>query len=91
MAEDSNRVIPPKPDIARRAHIGSIEEYERLYRLSLDDPGSFWAKQADRLSWFHPWNQVFDHDYENVDFGWFLGGRSPESTNTSPTASSSTR
>ena len=64
-----------KPEIAARAHIGSMEEYERLYRLSLDDPETFWAKEAENISWFHPWRQVFDSDYDNVDFAWFLGGR----------------
>jgi acetyl-CoA synthetase len=68
-------IFPPKPHIAESAHIGSMSEYERLYRLSLDDPETFWAKQAERLSWFYRWNEVFDHDYDNVDFGWFLGGR----------------
>jgi acetyl-CoA synthetase len=66
---------PPKPHIADRAHISSMDEYRRLYRLSLDDPETFWAKQADRISWFHPFNVVFDHDYDHVDFGWYLGGR----------------
>ena len=72
---ENTKLYPPKPHIVERAHIGSMEEYERLYRLSLDDPETFWAKQAERISWFHPWNEVFDHDYDNVDFGWFLGGR----------------
>ncbi len=75
MTDDTNKLLPPKPEIAKGAHIGSMEEYERLYRLSLDEPESFWAQQAERLTWFHPWNTVFDHDYENVDFGWYLGGR----------------
>ncbi len=72
---DTNDLYPPKPHITERAHIGSMAEYQRLYRLSLDDPESFWAKQAERITWFHPWNEVYDHDYDNVDFGWFLGGR----------------
>ncbi|RKZ11620.1 acetate--CoA ligase [bacterium] len=55
--------------------MGSMEEYERLYRLSLDDPETFWAKEAENITWFHKWRQVFDSDYENVDFAWFNGGR----------------
>ncbi len=66
---------PPKAHIAANAHLGSLEEYQRLYRLSLDDPETFWARQAERIDWFHPWHTVFDHDYANVDFGWYLGGR----------------
>ena len=74
MAAD-NEIYPPKPEIARGAHLSSMEEFQRLYRLSLDDPETFWSKQAERLTWFHRWATVFDSDYENVDFGWFLGGR----------------
>ena len=74
MAE-TNDIYPPKPHITQGSHIGTMEEYQRLYRLSLDDPETFWAKQAERLTWFHPWDTVFDSDYDNVDFAWFLGGR----------------
>ena len=76
MADSSPReVYGPNPEVAARSHIGSMEEYERLYRLSLDDPETFWAKEAENITWFHKWRQVFDSDYENVDFAWFLGGR----------------
>jgi len=68
-------VYEVKPAIRERAHLSSMEEYQRLYRLSLDNPQWFWAEQAKRLEWFHPWNTVFDADYEEVDFGWYLGGR----------------
>ena len=42
-------------EIAARSHIGSMEEYERLYRLSLDDPDTFWSKEAENIDWFHRW------------------------------------
>jgi acetyl-CoA synthetase len=73
--DDVSDLYPPKPHIVEGAHLDSMEEYQRLYRLSLDDPETFWAKQAERLTWFHPWDTVFDSDYENVDFAWFLSGR----------------
>jgi acetyl-CoA synthetase len=75
MAETTRDVYTPKPEITANAHIKTMAEYERLYRLSLDDPSTFWARQAERITWFHPWSTAFDSDYENVDFGWFLGGR----------------
>jgi len=70
-----NKIYGPNPDVAATSHIGSMEEYERLYRLSLDDPETFWGKQAETISWFVPPRMVFDHDYDNVDFSWYLGGR----------------
>jgi acetyl-CoA synthetase len=71
----SQEIYPVKPHIAARAHIRSLEEYQRLYRLSLDNPEWFWAEQAKALTWFHPWQDVFDADYDEVDFAWFSGGR----------------
>ncbi len=72
MSED---LYPVKPHIRERAHIKTMEEYQRLYRLSLDNPEWFWGEQAKTLTWFHPWQSVFDADYKEVDFSWFLGGR----------------
>jgi acetyl-CoA synthetase len=68
-------LVPVKPDIAARAHIRSKEEYQRLYRLSLDDPEGFWRKQSEIISWFHPPSTIHDVDMEEVDFSWYGGGR----------------
>ncbi len=92
-------IYPVKPHIAERAYIRSMEEYQRLYRLSLDNPDWFWGEQAKAITWFHQWQSVLDSDYEEVDSstaicpssatarpssGWKT---SPASTSTSPTAS----
>ena len=34
-------MIPVKSEVAARAHIKNLEEYERLYRQSLDEPERF--------------------------------------------------
>ncbi len=68
-------MYPVKPHLAQRAHLNSMEEYQRLYRISLDNPEWFWGEQAKAISWYHPWQRVFDVDYEEVDFSWFMGGR----------------
>src|SRR4030095_7016856 len=68
-------LFPVKPDAAARAHIKTMAEYERLYRQSLEDPAGFWGEQGKALSWFHPWTNVLDADYREVDFAWFSGGR----------------
>ncbi|MFO0748174.1 MAG: acetate--CoA ligase [Myxococcota bacterium] len=68
-------LYPVKPNIRDHAHIKSMEEYRRLYRLSMDNPEWFWAEQAHALTWFHPWTNVLDADYDEVDFAWYSGGR----------------
>ena len=71
----SQDLYPVPPAMRDRAHVRSMEQFQAMYRRSIDDPTGFWAEQAERLDWFHRWDQVFDADYETVDFGWFLGGR----------------
>ncbi len=68
-------MIPVKPEIAARAHVRSLEEYQRLYRLSVDDPEGFWRKQAEIVTWFHPPSTILDVDLKEVDFSWYGGGR----------------
>ena len=72
MAQD---IYDVKPQVRERAHIRSMDEYRRLYQRSLDDPAGYWGEQAQILDWFHPWDQVLDTDYEQVDFSWYSGGR----------------
>ncbi len=71
----SEPMIEVKPHIRERAHIKTMEEYQRLYRLSFDNPEWFWGEQAKTLTWYHPWHKVFDADYDEVDFAWYSGGR----------------
>ena len=68
-------MIPVKPAIAERAHVKSLDQYERLYRESIDDPERFWRREAERLSWYEVPHTVRDGDFSALDFGWFLGGR----------------
>ena len=71
----SQDIYDVKLHIRQRAHLQSMEEYKRLYRLSIDSPEWFWSEQAKTLDWFHPWHKVFDADLEEIDFAWFSGGR----------------
>ena len=34
-----NRVFPPPAEFSAKAHIKSLEEYEALYKQSIEDPG----------------------------------------------------
>ncbi|MEQ8767061.1 MAG: AMP-binding protein, partial [Planctomycetota bacterium] len=66
------RVFEPPKEFAEKAHIGSLEEYETLYRRSVDDPEGFWGEQAETLHWFQKWNRVLEWEAPNAK--WFLGG-----------------
>lgn len=67
------RVFEPSKEFSAAAHIGSFEEYERLYRSALDDPDSYWANCAREIDWFEPWQKVLQWDYPYAK--WFVGAK----------------
>jgi len=67
------RRFPPPDDFARRAHIGSYAEYERLYQESLADPEAFWGRMAGIVDWMAPWERVLE--WKPPHARWFVGGR----------------
>jgi acetyl-CoA synthetase len=47
---------------------------ESVYEEAARDPQGWWAKQAEALDWFDPWDQVLDES-EAPFFKWFVGGK----------------
>ena len=65
----------PKADAVRRAAQLSQDDYQRLYRQSIDHPDTFWAEQAKRfLDWSTPWQSVQHSDLTHGTATWFDGG-----------------
>jgi acetyl-CoA synthetase len=65
--------IPP-PDAAVRASHCTAEQYEAMYRRSLDDPDGFWAEQARRIDWVKAPTKVSDWSFDPVEIKWFEDG-----------------
>jgi acyl-CoA synthetase (AMP-forming)/AMP-acid ligase II len=84
-----DRVFPPPPEFASKAHIKSLEEYEALYRQSIDDPESFWADAARNLHWFKPWEKVLEWNLPSAQ--WFVGGKLKRTVNEAMNACHSVR
>jgi len=74
MAE--KRTFPPSKDFSEKAHIKSFDEYEKLYKRSVEDPEGFWAEMAEKnLTWFKKWDKVLDWDFNKPYIKWFIGGK----------------
>ena len=43
-----------------KAHIKSLEEYEQIYRESIEQPEKFWGRVAKELHWFKEWDKVLE-------------------------------
>jgi len=68
-------MIDVKARFKTGAHVLGMDEYERQYRNSIEDPEGFWAEKAERLTWFHPPMSIMEVDLEDVDMSWYAGGR----------------
>jgi len=65
----------PTEETKNQAHIGSFDEYKKMYDYSIEQPEAFWAEQAERISWFKKWNNVWDWDFNSANVKWFEGAK----------------
>jgi acetyl-CoA synthetase len=67
------RVFQPSEAFRQAARISRLEDYEALYRESLEQPEQFWSRVASELHWFKPWDKVLEWNPPNAK--WFIGGQ----------------
>jgi acetyl-CoA synthetase len=74
MAE--KRTFPPSREFSEKAHIKSMEEYEKIYKRSVEDPEDFWGEMAGKqLTWYRKWDKVLEYDFNKPEIKWFQGGK----------------
>ncbi len=72
---DETRLFEPPVEGANASYVKSMEEYEALYKRSMEDNEGFWAERANELvDWFTPFTSVLDADMETPSIKWFSGG-----------------
>ena len=68
--KEERRFTPPSA-FAERARVGLREEYEKLYRESLDDPEAFWRRETADLVFRKPWKTTLEWKLPHA--AWFVG------------------
>ena len=71
------RIFEAPASFREGAYLSSREDYERLYRRSIEDNEAFWAEQAGRIDWFEPFVKVKDVSFASRDLHirWYEGGK----------------
>jgi len=68
--------IKPPAEFSKKAHIKSIEQYDEMYRRSIEDPEGFWSEMAEEhVDWFKKWDNIYSWDTQKIDCKWFEGGK----------------
>jgi acetyl-CoA synthetase len=66
----------PPARVREGALVASQQEYERLYRRSIEDRDAFWSEMANQfITWDAPFNTVCEEDLRSGKIAWFLGGK----------------
>src|SRR5690606_40239993 len=78
--QKEDRIFSPPAAFSANAHVRSMEDYEALYRRSIEYPEEWWAECAQKLSWQRSWDSVLD--WSEAPFAkWFVGGKINASEN----------
>jgi acetyl-CoA synthetase len=81
MADVTLKEIYPVPEnFRKKAHISSKEEYEKMWKESIDDPDGFWGRIAEEyVTWFKKWDKVTDFKYgktlDDFHIRWYTGAK----------------
>ena len=74
-------IYEPSEEITNDAVISS-DEFEELYRESINNPDQFWDQQArNYLSWDKEWDVVKESDLAKGNISWFKGAKLNASVN----------
>ena len=66
----------PNPELAKNARIKSMEQYKEMWKESIENPESFWSKEAKMIDWIQPFSKVWTGSLPDNWVGkWFVDGK----------------
>ncbi len=77
-SRSEGRTFPPPAAIQANAHVSSLEQYEQMYKRSIEDSDGFWLEQADLLSWITKPTKAREFTWDTaarkIEHTWFVDG-----------------
>ncbi|XP_078154877.1 acetyl-CoA synthetase [Carex rostrata] len=79
LASEEDDLILPSAKFSQSALISSQQQYEKMYKKSVEDPAGFWAEIASEFYWKEKWNpnevckENLDVTKGQVSIEWFKG------------------
>lgn len=55
--------------------ISTWDDYQRVYKQSVETPEAFWAEIAEDFVWRKKWNKVLEWDFNKPEVKWFVDGK----------------
>lgn len=60
-------VYQPNPEISKESYVSSFEQYQELYKESIENPQGFWGKISKQFHWETPPNDpnnIFTYNFD---------------------------
>ena len=69
--------IYPVPEKIKNAALIDNDQYNEMYKQSIEDPHGFWAEHGQRLDWSTPYTKVKNTSFDkgHIDIKWFEDGQ----------------
>ncbi|MBH05843.1 MAG: acetate--CoA ligase [Phycisphaeraceae bacterium] len=72
----SAQTFAPPSTFTDTAHVKSFDQYDQMYKDSIQNPDKFWGEIASQFVWHKKWDRVSSYDFtDKVEIQWFLGGK----------------
>jgi len=73
------RTFPPSEKVRTGAYINSLEQYKKMWALSLKEPDRFWLEQAKSLFWSKEPTKSLEYTWDaknrRIEHTWFADGQ----------------
>jgi acetyl-CoA synthetase len=74
--QKEGKIFTPPQRGGEKAYVQSAEQYEAVYKRSIEDPEGYWAERTSQLiEWDSPWTKVLEYDFDKPEIHWFEGGK----------------
>ncbi|MGI6120343.1 MAG: acetate--CoA ligase [Desulfosporosinus sp.] len=77
LANEEKKWYVPSAEFSEKAAIKSLDQYNEMYRRSVENPDEFWAEMAEEnLTWYKKWDKVEEYSFTgDVFVRYFDGGQ----------------
>lgn len=69
------KTYPVKTSIKTKSYLKSIDEYQEMYKRSVEDPEGFWLEAAKNITWFQFPKKASQGNFDGVNHAWFMDGK----------------
>jgi len=72
------RTFAPSAKMRANAYVNSVEQYQKMWEKSINDPDGFWLEQAKSISWFKKPTKSLQYTWDTknrkIEHTWFADG-----------------